>query len=156
MNTDRRALFTAAAFCLCLLLALAGCGHVTFTHAPPGTSVNIARAKKAEPVPTPAPAAEAEHVTTAEQPSGQDALTENIADYYTLGNLMMEQQKYAEAIKAYENAVRLDPTFSDAWNHLAICYQNTGQTQKAADAFKKYKTASEQQQQQGASATSGQ
>ena len=141
MNNDRHPLLFTAVISLGLVLAAGGCGHVTYTHAPPGTSVNVALAKKAQPVPTPTP----QHITAAELPSSHDAQTENIADYYTLGNLMMGQQKYPEAIKAFENAVKLDPTFSDAWNHLAICYQNSGQAKKAAAAFKKYKSISEQQ-----------
>ena len=143
MHNDRRLLFATASACLGLLLATGGCRHVAFTHAPPGTSVKVVQAKKAAPVPTPTPAPK--RSLASEVPSGQDALTENIADYYTLGNLMMEQQKYDEAIKAFENAVKLDPTFYDAWNHLAICYQNTGQDSKAIEAFKKCKTITRQQ-----------
>ena len=65
----------------------------------------------------------------------------------------MAQQKYPDAIKAFESAVKLDPTFSDAWNHLAICYQNGGQTKKAAAAFKKYKSITIQQPVTTATAT---
>lgn len=123
-----------------MLMSLTGCHHIAFHHSPPGTSVRVATAKRAEPVPTPTPAPK--HVTAAERPAGLEANTENIADYYTLGNLMMQQQKYSDAIKAFESAVKLDPTFADAWNHLAICYQNSGQQKKAAEAFKKYKSIS--------------
>jgi len=125
-----------------LMLLAAGCGHVAFTHAPPRTSVQVALAKKAEAVPTPTPAPQLADPGIS---SSREAMTESIADYFTLGNLMMQQEKYAEAIKAYESAVRLDPTFSEAWNHLAICYQNTGQSEKALEAFKRYKTITRQQ-----------
>lgn len=142
MNLYRKKLTIAAG--IASLAAFAGCSqHTTFTHAPPGTPVDIALAKKAQAVPTPTPKPVV-YSGAGFTPDGQEAHTESIADYYTLGNLMMEQEKYTEAIKAYENAVKLDPTFSDAWNHLAICYQNTGQTQKALDAFKKYKTITRQ------------
>ena len=142
MNSDRKPPFTTTAIGLGLILALAGCVHnVAFTHAPPGTDVQVAMAKKAEAVPTPTPVP----VVKPEMPTARDAVTENIADFYTLGNLMMQQEKYPEAIKAYESAVKLDPTFYDAWNHLAICYQNTGQSKKAIAAFKKYKTITGQQ-----------
>jgi len=127
----------------CLIMTLAGCGHfghINFAHEPPGTSVKVALAKKAEAVPTPTPVPR-----TAGLPDSREAMTETIADYFTLGNLMMQEEKYTEAIKAYENAVKLDPTFSEAWNHLAICYQNTGQSAKAMEAFKKYKTITRQQ-----------
>jgi Flp pilus assembly protein TadD len=144
MKYDRKTLFATIA-CPGLILALAACvhPHVAFTHAPPGTSVKVATAKKAIPVATPTPAPIA--VVNPEMPASQDSTTETVADYYTLGNLMMQQEKYADAIKAYESAVKLDPTFYDAWNHLAICYQNTGQDKKAIEAFKKYKTITRQQ-----------
>lgn len=138
MTNRRNRSFITAALGFSLLAALAGCHHVAFKHSPPGTSVRVATAKRAEPVATPTP----KRVTVVERPAGSDTNTENIADYYTLGNLMMQQQKYADAIKAFESALKLDPTFADAWNHLAICYQNSGQPKKAAEAFKKYKAAS--------------
>lgn len=143
MNRVRKTQLLANATRAGLILALGGCAahHVAFTHAPPGTDVRIAMAKKAEAVPTPTPAP----VTKAAMPSVRDQVTENIADFYTQGNLLMEQEKYPEAIKAYESAVKLDPTFYDAWNHLAICYQNTGQGKKAIEAFKKYKAITGQQ-----------
>jgi Flp pilus assembly protein TadD len=143
MNNDRKLHFATAAASLGLILALGSCGHVAFTHAPAGTAVQVVQAKKAVAVPTPTPKPVA--VVNPDLPSKHDEVTENIADDYTLGNLMMEQEKYAEAIKAYESAVKLDPTFYDAWNHLAICYQQTGQNKKAIEAFKKYKTITRQQ-----------
>ncbi|HWB58810.1 MAG TPA: tetratricopeptide repeat protein [Chthoniobacteraceae bacterium] len=140
----RRQPFAAAAI-LFLAALMGGCIHVKYTHAPPGTSVNEVLAKRAQPVATPTPVPEVQHVTSEERPAGQDAVTENVADDYTMGNMLMQQGKYDDAIKKFENAVKLDPTFSDAWNHLAICYQNNGQPKKAAEAFKKYKTIAEQQ-----------
>ena len=131
---------------LALLLAMGGCHHVAFTHAPAGTSVNVAMAKRAEAVPTPTPKPPP-IAAYEERLAAQDARNENVADYYTMGNLLMAQGKYADAVPKFESAVKLDPTFSDAWNHLAICYQNTGQAKKAAAAFKKYKAVSQQQPQ---------
>lgn len=148
-NHNRRPLYFTASVGLSLLLALGACSHVknasknmTFHHAPPGTAVQVAMAKKAEAVPTPPPPPVA--AINPDMPA-QDAKTETVADYYTLGNLMMQQEKYPEAIKAYESAVKLDPTFYDAWNHLAICYQDTGQNKKALDAYKKSKAIAHQQ-----------
>jgi len=144
MDDNFKGLLNATAAGIGLLVASAGCTHVAvphvaFTHAPPGTSVDVALAKRAEAVPTPTP----RPVVTPDMPSQRESTTESIADYFTLGNLMMQQEKYADAIKAYESAVKLDPTFSEAWNHLAICYQNTGQSKKAVEAFKKYKAISQ-------------
>jgi tetratricopeptide (TPR) repeat protein len=67
------------------------------------------------------------------------AQTEKVADAFTLGNLCMQQGRYEDAIKAYESAVKEDPTFAEAWNNLAIAYQNSGQDEKAMAAFRKYK-----------------
>ena len=140
MNHNRRFYFSGVAASLGLALALSSCGqHVAFTHAPPRTAVQVALAKKAEAVPTPVPIA----AVNPAMPT-RDNVTESIADHYTMGNLMMQQEKYADAIKEYETAVKLDPTFYDAWNHLAICYQNTGQSKKALEAFKKYKSITQQ------------
>lgn len=126
-----------------MLCAFAGCKNISYVHAKPGTSVNTLLAKKAVAVPTPTPKYQA--VSGAELPSQNPTKTESVADFFTLGNLMMQQEKYNDAIKAYESAVKLDPTFSEAWNHLAICYQNTGQSEKALDAFRKYKVVTRQQ-----------
>ncbi|MGB8356182.1 MAG: tetratricopeptide repeat protein [Chthoniobacteraceae bacterium] len=151
MNDNRKGLWMTAAAGMALVLAAAGCAHpsmphVAFAHAPPRTSVNVALAKRAEAVPTPTPKPVV--APSPDMPAARESTTESIADYFTLGNLMMQQEKYDDAIKAYESAVKLDPTFSEAWNHLAICYQNTGQSKKAVEAFKKYKSISQPQPQQ--------
>jgi Tfp pilus assembly protein PilF len=65
--------------------------------------------------------------------------TETVADAFTLGNLCMQQGRYPEAITAYETALKADPSFAEAWNNLAIAYQNTGQDDKAMAAFRRYK-----------------
>ena len=143
MKDNRKKQFTLAAFGIGAISILSGCGHVAFTHAAPRTSVEVALAKRAEVVPTPTPRPVAN--ISPDMPSSRESMTESIADYFTLGNLMMQEQKYTDAIKAYESAVKLDPTFSEAWNHLAICYQDTGQTKKAVEAFKKYKTITQRQ-----------
>jgi hypothetical protein len=146
MNKDCKKWFgTVAAGAM--LFAFGGCKSVSYTHAQPGTSVDTLLAKKAvavaTPTPTPTPAPALSQVSP-EMPSQNESKTETVADFFTLGNLMMQQDKYADAIKAYESAVKLDPTFSEAWNHLAICYQNTGQEDKAVEAFRKFKTVTRQ------------
>lgn len=70
--------------------------------------------------------------------------TEKVADSFTLGNFCMEQGRYTDAIAAYETAVKLNPNFADAWNKLAIAYQNIGNEKKSREAFKKFKTSSMQ------------
>jgi tetratricopeptide (TPR) repeat protein len=133
-------------------ILLTGCAYIK--HVPPGQSLSAAMAKKAELVslPTPPPLVQPEPAPVIVQ---TDALqvpptaltpvpeTEAVADAYTLGNLCLQQGRYDAAITAYENAVKLDPTFADAWNKLAIAYQDAGQDDKAMDAFKKYKMVSD-------------
>jgi Tfp pilus assembly protein PilF len=38
-----------------------------------------------------------------------------------------------------EEAVQLDPNFSDAWSKLVILYQRAGKDDKATEAYKKAK-----------------
>jgi Tfp pilus assembly protein PilF len=44
-----------------------------------------------------------------------------------------------EAIEAFQEVVKLDPGFTDAWNNLALLYEKTGHEKKAIEAFKKAK-----------------
>ena len=119
---------------------LAGCAYVK--HVPPGQSLNEAMARKAQlvavPTPTPAPLGRSAGALAAntEAPLPE---TEKVADSFTLGNLCMQQGRYGDAIAAYEAAVKADPTFAQAWNNLAIAYEDLGQDDKAMAAFRKYK-----------------
>ncbi|MGB8170711.1 MAG: tetratricopeptide repeat protein [Chthoniobacteraceae bacterium] len=135
---------------LAVLLPLAGCAY---THTPPGTSVELALAKKGElvkmPAPTPAPeqhtAVGAVHVPAVEPPMPEkNANVEKVGDAYSRGVFCLRTGSDAEAIAAFEEAVRLDPTFTDAWENLAVLYEKTGDPKKALDAFKKAKTLARQ------------
>ena len=116
---------------------------VWFKHVPPGQSLFEATAKKPELIALPAPPEQT--VAIARPPTQADAAplpapqTEKVADAFTLGNLCMQQGRYEDAIKAYECALKDDPSFAEAWNNLAIAYQNSGQDDKAMAAFRKYK-----------------
>lgn len=141
MNTNVRSIATAA------LLALAGCAY---THTPPGTSVELALAKKGELVKMPAPAAPAPgvrapaitaHVPAVEPPMPEkNAVVEKVGEAYSRGIFCLETSRNEEAVAAFEEAVKLDPTFTDAWENLAVTYEKMGDTRKALDAFKKAKT----------------
>ena len=78
-------------------------------------------------------------------PSGQvnvpagTGSAEGVADAYSRGTFAMQAGQNAEAIAAFEQTVKLDPDFTDAWGKLAILYQKTGNGAKATDAFKKAK-----------------
>lgn len=118
---------------------LAGCAYVK--HVPPGQSLSAAMAKKPQIVALP-PAPAAPAATAAGSQSGTPAApvqAEKVADAFTLGNLCLQQGHYPEAIAAYEVALQADPAFAEAWNNLAIAYQNLGQDDKAMAAFRKYK-----------------
>lgn len=133
----------AVASCLAALTSasvLAGCG-AQFVHVAPGNSVLVATAKPGIGHPRAVAPAQLEPArtrssggTTARPDQG-----ESVADHFSEGTFFMGLGQYDKAIAAFEAAVNLDPTFTDAWNSLALCYQNSGQDQKALAAFRKSK-----------------
>jgi len=130
-------------------LALSGCAGWEVVAVPPGESVLISLAQRGEPLepiaawsPTSTATAGRSRVSVPEirppMPSGQ-APSDTVGDYYAVGEFCLNQQKYPEAIEALERAVKIDPQFADAWNRLAMAYQETGDSNNALVAFKKYK-----------------
>jgi len=136
MRTKASISFRATLAALTVGALLAGCAYVK--HVPPGQSLSAAMAAKPQvvalPPPPPQPAG-------APQPAFQPPPrnTETVADAFTLGNLCLQQGRYPEAIAAYETVLKADPSYAEAWNNLAIAYQNLGQNDKAVAAFRKYK-----------------
>jgi len=55
-----------------------------------------------------------------------------------LGNAHFGAQRYAEAISAYESAVRIDPKFSQPYNQLGYSYRFLGRMEDAEKAFTRY------------------
>ena len=53
----------------------------------------------------------------------------------------MEVGAEAEAISAFQEAVKMDPKFGDAWQHLAALYEKQGNQEKASDAARRAKKA---------------
>jgi len=143
MNTLLRLLTCSA------LVSFAGCGSTLITHTPPGTSVELALAKKPElvrlPAPTPGPnavagAAPGGNVPAVEPPMPEkDAQLEKVGEAFSRGMFCLEAERDPEAIAAFEEAVKIDPTFTDAWEKLAVLYEKTGDSKKALEAFKKAK-----------------
>ncbi len=117
-----------------LALGLAAC-----VHTPPGTSVEIALARKAELVKLPAPAPLPPGASPAVEPPLPDSRTEKIADAFTRGNFCMRAGNDSEAITAFEEVVTIDPSFSMAWQNLSILYEQTGDSKKAMEAFRRSK-----------------
>ena len=130
------------------------CSSVKVTHVAPGKSASAALADRAQPAPADVTAPGSMPVVAGAQgqlpneslpplpsgdvkiPSGSGA---GVADAYSRGTFAMQAGQNAEAIAAFEQTVKLDPDFTDAWGKLAILYQKTGNTAKATDAFKKAK-----------------
>jgi len=125
-----------------LALALGACGHVQITHVPPGESLGVAMARKADLVRLPAPPPGT--VSPASAPSPNTGMREgdkisHVADAYARGEFCMNAGKDDEAIAAFQEAVKIDPTFTDAWARLAALYEKKGDNKKAIDAFRRSK-----------------
>jgi tetratricopeptide (TPR) repeat protein len=134
----------AISLCPAILVGalLPGCAYVK--HVPPGQSLSEALARRPQLVALPTPTPGPELAANAAPPGANTEIplpqTEKVADAFTLGNLCLQQGRYSDAINAYEAALKDDPSFAEAWNNLAIAYQDSGQDEKAMAAFKKYKT----------------
>jgi tetratricopeptide (TPR) repeat protein len=61
-------------------------------------------------------------------------------EWFTKGNALNSQGKYDIAIKAYDEAIRLDPKYAKAWNNKGIEFSHMG---KYEDAIKCYDRALE-------------
>ncbi len=119
-------------------LALGAC-----VHTPPGTSVKIALAKRAElvrmPAPPPGSVTAVGHLPVIEPELPGDSTVERVGEAFSRGQFCMEAGKDAEAISAFEEAVKIDPGFTEAWQHLAILYAKIGDDKKALEAFRRAK-----------------
>ena len=120
-------------------LALLAAGLAACVHTPPGTSVNVALAKRAglARLPGPLPGTAGLPVIEPELPG--NSLVERVGEAFSRGQFCMQAGKDAEAIAAFEEAVKLDPGCTEAWQHLAILYAKTGQEKKALEAFHRAK-----------------
>ncbi|WP_165920058.1 tetratricopeptide repeat protein [Chthoniobacter flavus] len=126
-----------------LALALGACGHVQLTHVPPGESLGVAMARKPDLVrlPAPPPGAVVQQASASNPNAGMregDRIS-HVADAYSRGEFCMNAGKDDEAIAAFQEAVKIDPTFTDAWARLAALYEKKGDNKKAIDAFRRSK-----------------
>ena len=53
------------------------------------------------------------------------------------GAALAVQSKYDEAIKAYDEAIRLDPNDADAWNNKGIALNTQGKYDEAIKAYER-------------------
>ncbi len=148
---------TAALAAVVIVASLGGCG-AGFTHVKPGESARQYLKDKNTPqtvvtMTTPAPMPEG-GTPGARGPLVPPPLPDinplpslpdtgdtanRVADAYTHGSFAMQAGKDAEAISSLEEAVRLDPNFTEAWTKLVKLYERTGNPKKAAEAYKKLK-----------------
>ncbi len=57
--------------------------------------------------------------------------------FYSKGLDQLKSENYEKATEAFQNAVRIDPQFSFAWDNLGISYRKLGDYDKALEAYKK-------------------
>ena len=70
----------------------------------------------------------------------QDAVKQdpkNLRAWIELGNLMMDTQKFDEAVTAYSKALELDPKNVDVRVDYGTCLRNTGKPDAAVREYKK-------------------
>lgn len=130
------------------LAAMASCSCV---HTPPGTSVAVALARRPQLVRIPQAAGPVGERSVQRGlgdrvpvPAVEPALPsggggDRVADAYSRGTFCMQAGNDAEAITAFEEAVKLDPSFTEAWQNLAMLYEKLGDEKKALEAFKRSK-----------------
>jgi tetratricopeptide (TPR) repeat protein len=127
-------------------LALGACGHVQYTHVAPGQSLGVALARKADLVrlASPPPGSMAGRMQAVEPDLPASDNLSRAAEAFSQGEFCMGAGKDDEAIAAYQQAVKIDPTFGDAWQRLAALYEKKGDNKKAMDAFRRAKKVARQ------------
>ena len=69
---------------------------------------------------------------------------ENELGHFRLGQLFMEDNKYAEGVKSFERTLELSPQFSKVYQLLGECHTKLGDTPKAIEVMTTgYKVADE-------------
>lgn len=119
---------------------LSGCANMKVTHVPPGESLNVALAKKPDlvrlPAPDPATMAVPAGYAAVEPELPGNSIMDRVAEAYTRGEFCLSAGKDDEAISAFEEVVKIDPTFTEGWQHLAMLYEKKGDSKKAMQAFR--------------------
>jgi len=66
-------------------------------------------------------------------------ITRDAYSWYVYGLVLDKQQKYDDAIKAYDKAIEINPQFAAAWNKKGNALKTVGRTAEANLAFNKAK-----------------
>src|SRR5579883_3303387 len=61
---------------------------------------------------------------------------DNELGHYRLGQLLMEDKQYAEAIRSFRRTLELSPQFSKVYHLLALCLLNADQRDEAVQVLK--------------------
>jgi hypothetical protein len=145
--------------CVALSLALVagGCSNAEFTHVKPGQSARMAVLIKTAPIGKPRELIAKPGIPVRKSPAYYAAIealavdmpapgladvnapAPQAAEAFARSSSAMHAGQTGEAILALEEAVHIDPSFSDAWNQLANLYHHAGQEGKANDAARKVK-----------------
>jgi tetratricopeptide (TPR) repeat protein len=56
--------------------------------------------------------------------------------FFDQGKAYSKQKSWNLAVAAYQQAVRIEPKFAEAWNNMGYCYRKMKQFDKALDAYK--------------------
>jgi Flp pilus assembly protein TadD len=72
------------------------------------------------------------------------ALTPQPATYVSMGSILAKLSRYEEAVNAYEQALRLDATYSLAYVGLSNALSRLGRTQEAEQAYTQAKQLGEE------------
>lgn len=62
---------------------------------------------------------------------------ENARALFLVGTVLAKSNRYGAALAMFERAVKLKPKWGEAWNNLAMCFQECGQYANARETFKK-------------------
>ena len=61
----------------------------------------------------------------------------NAGNYYTLGNIQKKNYKFHEAVISFENAIKINPNFSEAHNNLGNTKKSLNKKDEAIFHYKK-------------------
>ncbi|TNJ29053.1 Serine/threonine protein phosphatase 5 [Giardia muris] len=68
-------------------------------------------------------------------PPDGEAFTHSADEYREAGNSFFQQKDYAEALKYYQVATKVDPGMSTAYGNVGLCHQKLGDEDAALQAF---------------------